>query len=67
MCVLTSDIYGSLYTVIFWDQYNQMPHDLVYYSCNIYYRCGHFLHIDNIQPFSVKINEEDVKMVTLTI
>jgi hypothetical protein len=34
MCVLTSDIYGSLYTVIFWDQYNQMPHDLVYYSCN---------------------------------
>jgi hypothetical protein len=70
MCVLTSDIYGSLYTVIFWDQYNQMPHDLVYYSCNIsgyniYYRCGHFLHIDNIQPLSVKI-KEDVKMVTLT-
>jgi hypothetical protein len=25
MCALTSDIYGSLYTVIFWDQYNQMP------------------------------------------
>jgi hypothetical protein len=26
MCVLTFDIDGSLYTVIFWDQYNQMPH-----------------------------------------
>jgi len=35
MCVITFDIDGSLYTVIFWDQYNQMPHDLAYYSCNI--------------------------------
>jgi hypothetical protein len=28
MCVLTFDIDGSLYTVIFWDQYNQMPHQI---------------------------------------
>jgi hypothetical protein len=28
MCVLTFDIDGSLYTVIFWDQYNQMSHQI---------------------------------------
>jgi hypothetical protein len=57
MSVLTFDIDGSLYTVIFWDQYNQMPHQITVVTYHVR-TC-----ITAVATFSTKITYDNCNLM----